>query len=80
MPEQKICAACGRRVMSDDLYCSGCGVAFGGAPRIDGGASLPGFGYHLVQGFGWGLGLMLASVIGSLILLLVIALATRGIR
>jgi hypothetical protein len=84
VPEQKICAACGRHVLSNDLYCSGCGVAFGGAPRIDRGTSLPGFGYHLVQGLGWGLGLILAgaiaSVIASVILWVLIALAARGIR
>ena len=84
MPEQKICAACGRRVMSDDLYCSGCGVAFGGAPLMDRGTGLPGFGYHLVQGLGWGLGLILAgavaSVIASVIFWALIALAAHGTR
>jgi RNA polymerase subunit RPABC4/transcription elongation factor Spt4 len=29
MPEEKVCAACGRRVWSDDHYCPGCGIAFG---------------------------------------------------
>ncbi len=80
MPEEKICAACGRRVLSNDLYCSGCGVAFGGAPRVDRWTTLPGFEYHLVQGFGWGLGLALAGAIASVITLVLIALAAHGIR
>ena len=80
MPEERVCAACGRRVWSNDLYCPGCGVAFGGAPRVERGATLPGFDYHFVQGLGWGLGLAFAGAIASLITLLLIALAAHGIR
>lgn len=63
MPEEKVCAACGRRIWSDDRYCPGCGIAFGGVPRVDRKATLPGFEYHLVQGLGWGLGLASAGAI-----------------
>lgn len=45
MPEEKVCAECGRHVWSTDSYCPGCGVAFGGAPRVERGATLPGFEY-----------------------------------
>lgn len=81
MPEERVCAACGRRVWADDRYCPGCGIDFVGAPaRAEKGTTLPGFEYHFVQGLGWGLGLAAAGVIISLITLLVIALATHGPR
>ena len=81
MPEEKVCAACGRRVWSDDRYCPGCGIAFGGAPaRVERSAALPGFDYHFVQGLGWGLGLIVAGVIASVITLVLIALATHVLR
>jgi len=47
VPEEKVCAARGRRIWSDDRYCPGYGIAFGGAPRVDRKATLPGFEYHL---------------------------------
>ena len=81
MPEEKLCAACGRRVWSDDRYCPGCGTAFAGAPaRVERGTGLPGFGYHFVQGLGWGLGFAAAGAIAWAIVLVVLALATHGIR
>ena len=81
MPEERVCAACGRHVWADDRYCPGCGVAFGGVRgRAEGRPTLPGFDYHFVQGLGWGLGLAVASVIASIIMLLLIVLATHGIR
>jgi hypothetical protein len=58
----RICSSCGRRVSTEDPFCSGCGVAFGGiAARVDQSRGLPGFNYHFVQGFGWGLGFALAA-------------------
>jgi hypothetical protein len=79
--EEKVCAACGRRVWSDDHYCRACGIAFAGAPeRVERGTSLPGFDYHFVQGLGWGLGLAVAGAIGWAIVLILLALATHGIR
>ena len=79
--EEKVCAACGRAVWSDDRYCPGCGIAFAGAPsRVERGSTLPGFAYHFVQGLGWGLGLAVAGAIVSTITLVLIALATHGIR
>ena len=81
MPEEKVCAACGRHVWSDDRYCPGCGVAFGSAPaRVERGTTLPGFGYHFVQGLGWGLGLAAAWAVVTLIALVLVGLATHGIR
>ena len=79
-PVEKVCAACGWHVWSNDRYCPGCGIAFGGAPRVERGATLPGFEYHLVQGLGWGLGLALAGAVASVITLVLIALAAHGIR
>jgi hypothetical protein len=79
--EERVCAECGRRVSSDDRYCPGCGIAFAGAPeRAERGASLPGFDYHFVQGLGWGLGFAVAGAIGWAIVLILLALATHGIR
>jgi len=79
--EEKVYAACGRRVWSHDRYCPGCGTAFAGAPaRVERGTSLPGFDYHFVQGLGWGLGLAAAGAVGTAIVLIVLALATHGIR
>lgn len=77
----RICANCGRRVTTDDRYCAGCGVAFGGAPpRVERGSTLPGFHYHLVQGLGWGLGFALAGGIVTLIFWIVVALTMHGVR
>ena len=79
--DARICANCGRRVTTDDNYCSGCGSAFGGAPpRAERGRSLPGFGYHLQQGLGWGLGFALAGLIATLIFWTLVALAMHGVR
>ncbi len=77
----KICANCGRRVATDDLYCAGCGAAFAGAlPRPGRRSTLPGFQYHFVQGLGWGLGLALAGAIVTLIFWVLVALAMHGLR
>ena len=79
--EVKICADCGRRITSDDRYCPGCGVAFGGAPaRIDPGHMLPGFAYHFVQGLGWGLGLAVAAAVVSTISLVLLSLSLHSVR
>jgi hypothetical protein len=79
--EERICAACGRRVRSDDRYCAGCGTSFAGAPApVEPGSRLPGFGYHFVQGLGWGLGLAVAGTIGTAAMLMLLGLATQGIR
>ncbi len=81
VPDDKVCAACGGQVSADDHYCGGCGIAFGGAPgRFEHGARLPGFGYHLVQGLGWGLGMAVAVGVTLIIPLLIVALATHAIR
>jgi hypothetical protein len=73
VPEQKVCAACGRRVWADDRYCPGCGIAFGGATeRPERRADLPGFNYHFIQGIGWGLGLAAAGAILSMFTLVLI--------
>jgi hypothetical protein len=60
--DDRICSSCGRLVSTADQYCSGCGVAFAGTaePALEG-RRLPGFRYHFVQGFGWGLGFALAG-------------------
>jgi len=57
--------------------CDGSGSAPQPAER---GATLPGFGYHLVQGVGWGLGFALAGGIVTLIFygLIAVALATHA--
>jgi hypothetical protein len=60
---ERICAACGRHVMTEDRYCPSCGTAFIGAPPRFELRHMPGFGYHLVQGLGWGIGLGIAGVI-----------------
>ena len=76
-----VCGECGRRVSADDRYCSGCGAAFAGAPpRRERGPSLPGFGYHLEQGLGWGLGFALAGLIATLIFWILVALAIHAGR
>jgi hypothetical protein len=81
VPEEKVCAACGRRVSADDRYCPGCGISFGGEPvGVERGKTLPGFEYHFVQGLGWGLGLAAAGVIISMITLLLVAAVTHGVR
>jgi hypothetical protein len=81
VPDDKICAACGRHVSADDRYCVGCGIAFGSAPgRVGRAAELPGFGYHFVQGLGWGLGLAVAVAVILIMPLLIVALATNSIR
>jgi hypothetical protein len=65
----KICAQCGRHVAPDDRFCASCGVAFDGVPAtVERHSALPGFQYHLIQGFGWGLGFILAATVVSLIL------------
>lgn len=79
--EERVCAGCGRRVWADDPYCPGCGIAFGNAPdRAERGTSLPGFGYHFVQGLGWGLGLALAGLVAWMITVVFLGLAVQGIR
>ena len=79
--QPRICAECGRPVSTGDRYCSGCGVAFAGAPaRVDHSRALPGFEYHLVQGLGWGLGLALAGGTITVLLYLLGALLLRGVR
>jgi hypothetical protein len=81
VPEERVCAACGRRVWADDRYCPGCGIDFAGAPaRAAKGTTLPGFEYHFVQGLGWGLGLAAAGVIISMITLLLVAVVAHGVR
>jgi hypothetical protein len=78
--DARICAECGRRVSTDDRYCSGCGVSFAGAPaRAERSPTLPGLQYHLVQGLGWGLGFALAGAIVTLIFWMLVALAMRGL-
>lgn len=79
--DARICSDCGRRVSTDDRYCSGCGVAFAGAPaRLDPSRTLPGFEYHFVQGLGWGLGLAVAGAIVTVVFWLLIALVIHGVR
>ena len=79
--DARICANCGRRVTTDDPYCAGCGVAFGGMPeRVDRGGTLPGFQYHLVQGFGWGVGFVLAGAMVTVIFWVLVALTAVAIH
>lgn len=77
----KICAECGHAVEPGDRYCSGCGAAFPGAPtRTDHVIDRPGFSYLVRQGLAWGIGFSLAGATVTLLVLLVIGLATRGLR
>ena len=79
--DAKICAGCGWHVLADDRYCAGCGSAFAGAPpRMERRSPLPGFGYHLQQGLGWGLGFALAGLIATLIFWTLVALAIHAVR
>jgi hypothetical protein len=76
-----VCGECGWRVSTDDRYCPGCGAAFAGAPpRAERARSLPGFGYHLQQGLGWGLGFALAGLIAALTFWTLVALAMHALR
>jgi hypothetical protein len=76
--DARICGNCGGRVSTHDHYCSSCGVAFAGAPpRVDQSRQLPGFGYHFVQGLGWGFGFIVAGAIVTAVFWLLVAIAFR---
>jgi hypothetical protein len=79
--DARICASCGRLVSTGDSYCAGCGVSFSAdRARVEGGRSLPGFSYHLVQGFGWGIGLLLAGLIFTVAFWLLLALLIGNVN
>jgi hypothetical protein len=76
-----VCGECGWPVSTGDRYCPGCGAAFAGSPaRAERARSLPGFGYHLQQGLGWGLGFALAGLIATLIFWTLVSLAMHAGR
>ena len=73
--DDRICSSCVRLVSTADQFCAGCGVAFSATaePALQG-RTLPGFSYHLVQGFGWGLGFAIAGATVTLFLYAVLTL------
>ena len=72
----RICSNFGRLVSNADQFCSGCGVTSSATAAPAGQSrSLPGFNYHFVQGFGWGLGFALATATIAVIFYLVAFLA-----
>jgi hypothetical protein len=73
--DDRICSSCRHHVSKGDEYCSGCGVSF--SPLVEPDVpdrTLPGFSYHFVQAFGWGLGFAAAGATVMLILYAVFSL------
>ena len=74
--DARTCSACGHLVTKGDEYCSGCGVSFSPVVEPDvADRTLPGFNYHFMQAFGWGLGFALASATVAAIVFLVLLVA-----
>jgi hypothetical protein len=74
---ERICASCGRQVLTEDRYCPSCGTAFVGSPPRFELRQMPGFGYHFIQGLGWGLGFTVAGIVAWIIFAFIIGVLIR---